>query len=616
MSRLPTPGADDGTWGQVLNDFLSVEHNADGTLIQGDAIAAATATANTALNEANDAVTAASAAYTLPNGGIPKTDLAAAVQASLTTADAQDAVSLQGTAVNGSAPSDGQALIYSQSSSSWVPNTVTTSGTVSDATTGAKGIVQLGGDLGGTATAPTLSATAHVNSIISTNTTVTGKLDTATATSTYAPKASPTFTGTVTAPTLASTNHATTNLQVTGGTPGAGKVLTSDASGNGTWSTPAAGAGDATTGAKGIVQLAGDLAGTAAAPTVPALTAKAPLASPTFTGTVTAPTLTSTSHATTSFQVTGGTPGAGKVLTSDASGNATWSTPSAGAGDATTGAKGVVQLAGDLAGTAALPSVAKVNGIAVSGTPSTGQVLTATGTTAATWQSAASGFADPTTTKGDLIVHGSSTTRIPVGTDGQVLTADSTQSLGVKWGTTSGGASNATSGAPGLVQLTTDFGGTATSPQVVATHLAAALPLAQGGTGSTTQNFIDLSTGQTVAGIKTFSASPIVPTPTTPTQAANKSYVDANGGAAVGSTAALALGSASAGSSASASRQDHVHPTTGLMLTSQMAVIKAANVYSGSAYPARPTGYASVEWIGPVDPGSSALTSDTWVNTA
>ncbi len=30
--RLPIPGQDDGTWGDILNDFLSVEHNADGTL--------------------------------------------------------------------------------------------------------------------------------------------------------------------------------------------------------------------------------------------------------------------------------------------------------------------------------------------------------------------------------------------------------------------------------------------------------------------------------------------------------------------------------------------------------------------------------------------------------
>lgn len=32
MSRLPTPGGDDGTWGSVLNDFLSQEHNSDGSL--------------------------------------------------------------------------------------------------------------------------------------------------------------------------------------------------------------------------------------------------------------------------------------------------------------------------------------------------------------------------------------------------------------------------------------------------------------------------------------------------------------------------------------------------------------------------------------------------------
>jgi hypothetical protein len=32
MTRLPTPGGDDGAWGSILNDFLSVEHNSDGTL--------------------------------------------------------------------------------------------------------------------------------------------------------------------------------------------------------------------------------------------------------------------------------------------------------------------------------------------------------------------------------------------------------------------------------------------------------------------------------------------------------------------------------------------------------------------------------------------------------
>lgn len=32
MARLPVPGQDNNTWGQILNDFLVVEHNTDGTL--------------------------------------------------------------------------------------------------------------------------------------------------------------------------------------------------------------------------------------------------------------------------------------------------------------------------------------------------------------------------------------------------------------------------------------------------------------------------------------------------------------------------------------------------------------------------------------------------------
>lgn len=32
MARLPNPGGDDGTWGNVLNDFLAQAHNDDGSL--------------------------------------------------------------------------------------------------------------------------------------------------------------------------------------------------------------------------------------------------------------------------------------------------------------------------------------------------------------------------------------------------------------------------------------------------------------------------------------------------------------------------------------------------------------------------------------------------------
>src|SRR5476651_488275 len=32
MSRLPTPGGDDGAWGGILNDYLSVALDTDGSL--------------------------------------------------------------------------------------------------------------------------------------------------------------------------------------------------------------------------------------------------------------------------------------------------------------------------------------------------------------------------------------------------------------------------------------------------------------------------------------------------------------------------------------------------------------------------------------------------------
>lgn len=64
MARLPQPGSDSGVWGTILNDFLNVEHNSDGSLkLRSDGT----------LN----------AYYQKPGSGIPKTDLASSVQNSL-----------------------------------------------------------------------------------------------------------------------------------------------------------------------------------------------------------------------------------------------------------------------------------------------------------------------------------------------------------------------------------------------------------------------------------------------------------------------------------------------------------------------------------------------------
>lgn len=58
MARLPIPGADEGTWGNLLNEFLEVEHNGDGTLKSAGS-----------LNAKADKTTSVSAGTGLTGGG-------------------------------------------------------------------------------------------------------------------------------------------------------------------------------------------------------------------------------------------------------------------------------------------------------------------------------------------------------------------------------------------------------------------------------------------------------------------------------------------------------------------------------------------------------------------
>ncbi len=187
-----------------------------------------------------------------------------------------------------------------------------------------------------------------------------------------------------------------------------GQVLTSTASGTLTWTTPALGGGttsDADAITKGKIQLAGDLGGTASAPTVRGLALKANAldvtaslalkasavsltdeitrataaelvltnginsntssittntadillratsASPSLTGTPTAPTAiagTNTNQLATTAFVTTALAG------------------SSGASDATSGVKGILKLTNDLGGTANLPTVNSVGGVSSS----------------------------------------------------------------------------------------------------------------------------------------------------------------------------------------------------------------------------------------------------------
>lgn len=92
ITRLPTPGGDDGNWGTILNDFLSQMHTADGSL---------------------------------KAGSVTKAQLASTVQASLDAADAAIPASEKG-ASGGVASLSGTTLTPTQ-----IPATVVTKSTSS-----------------------------------------------------------------------------------------------------------------------------------------------------------------------------------------------------------------------------------------------------------------------------------------------------------------------------------------------------------------------------------------------------------------------------------------------------------------------------------------------------
>lgn len=95
MVRLPMPGSDAGIWGAILNDYLNVEHNADGSLklrtdpnLTGKYNKPASGIPAVDLEPAIQTKLAQGAsAYQKPPSGIPSTDLTAAAVASLASAD-------------------------------------------------------------------------------------------------------------------------------------------------------------------------------------------------------------------------------------------------------------------------------------------------------------------------------------------------------------------------------------------------------------------------------------------------------------------------------------------------------------------------------------------------
>jgi hypothetical protein len=338
-----------------------------------------------------------------------------------------------------------------------------------DATT--KGKVQLAGDLGGTASSPTIARLQGAT--LSSSTPTTGQVLK--------------YNGTAWVPDAVVLAEAQT-LSLTGTT-----VTLSGT--NSSVTLPAV--GDATSTATGKVQLAGDLGGIATAPAVVKIQGiPVSAVTPTvgqvlkYDGTNYVPN----NSVLTETQTLGLS---GSTLTISGTGSSVL-LPTAV--DATSSTNGMVRLAGDLGGTAASPLVAKLQGRTLSSTaPTTGQVLKFDGTS---WIPATGVLTETQTlslTGSTLTISGtSSSVVLPVSSDATTTTNGSVRLAGDLGGTgTTAAAPIISDNAITTVKLA--------SGAVTDAKFSGILSVVKGGTGSATQNFVDLTTAQTVAGAKIFS---------------------------------------------------------------------------------------------------------------
>lgn len=320
MSRLPTPGSDNNVWGEVLNDYLRVAHNPNGTFkasaLPEPLVADGTITptklsqsyVQTSQKASINGVATLDGSAQIPVSQIPS-GIVVPDASSTSKGNVQLAGDLAGTAALPTVP--GLGTKYSRPAggipetdlSATIRTKLNNGASIADATSTSKGIIQLAGDIAGSAASPTVpglggliplsqKAASYGVATLDTNT----KVPLTQLPGTFAPDATSTTKG-----ILRLTNHlggTSASPTVPGLTTKAidGAVLhqfgAETVTGKKTFTSPIevpnptnapdtvnkryvdtlianSATPDGTTTVKGLVQLAGDLAGTAAAPTVP-----------------------------------------------------------------------------------------------------------------------------------------------------------------------------------------------------------------------------------------------------------------------------------------------------------------------------------------------------------
>ncbi len=231
MARLPHPGGDEGNWGEILNEYLNVELAADGKLKKAADITKALADSAEAKTLARAAQSTADTKYAKPGTGIPETDLDSATQTKL---NASSSATIEDGSVTTAKLADGA-----------VTTVKITDGAVTTAKL-APGVVPVASVSGKTGAVTLVKADVGLGSVDNTS---------------DADK-----------PVSTATQSALDAKYTKPGTGIPEADLSSDVQ---TKLNSGGSVSDATTTTKGVVQLAGDLAGTAAAPTVPGLASKA-----------------------------------------------------------------------------------------------------------------------------------------------------------------------------------------------------------------------------------------------------------------------------------------------------------------------------------------------------